>query len=333
MSDIFSLKTVNMTPELGMALKNFRIENKTTAKSIIEEFGKASSYISKLEKGDIKKVDGEFLIQLCNFITGSKNGLRQFLNKLAQNYTDYDNATKFTIMNIDDLLLDHNVPSKLVDEINSYLSSHNISVSLLTEKINSNEDIRNKEDYDNLPENLWFDKENDIDNAAIKFSLPTYYIEDFLNHKLITIHRVIAEGILYSLYKLGNKENKNDLHILALKKLESFHIFPARRVITVGQDEVEKLFSNLEPDTAEALKNVIDNLKAVTTLTKQYGAKRIKQISGNFDTDPGFFFAYMSTDITELERQDKEKKNAFLKELKELIGKYSQDDNGIEIYE
>lgn len=330
MSDIFSLKTVNMTPELGMALKNFRIENKQTAKSITEEFGKASSYISKLEKGDIKKVDGAFFIQLCDFITGSKNGLRQFLNKLAQNYTDYDNVTKFTIMNIDDLLLDHSVPSKLVDEINGYLSSHNISISQLTEKINSNEDIKNNENYDNLPENLWFNKEYDIDRAAIKFSLPTYYIEDFLNHKLITIHRVIAEGILYSLYKLGNEEAP---HYLAFKKLESFHMFPARRVITVGEEEIEKLFSNLEPDTAEALKNVIDNLKAVTTLTKQYGAKRIKQISGNFDTDSGFFFAYMSTDITELEKQDKEKKNAFLKELKELINKYSQDDNGIEIYE
>ena len=32
MSDIFSIKTVPITPELGMALKNYRIENKITAK-------------------------------------------------------------------------------------------------------------------------------------------------------------------------------------------------------------------------------------------------------------------------------------------------------------
>ena len=101
-----------------------------------------------------------------------------------------------------------------------------------------------------------------------------------------------------------------------------------------GQALTKQSFSfQLIHYTAEALKNVIDNLKAVTTLTKQYGSKKIKQISGNFDTDPGFFFAYMSTDITELEKQDKEKKNNFLKELKELVDKYSQDDNGIEIYE
>ena len=53
MSDFFSLKTVQITPELGMALKSFRIENEVTATSIVEEFSKSSSYITKLEKGEI----------------------------------------------------------------------------------------------------------------------------------------------------------------------------------------------------------------------------------------------------------------------------------------
>ena len=84
MSDIFTLQTVPLTPDIGMALKNFRIENKITAKSITEKFDRASSYISKLEKGNIKKIDGNFLIQLCNFITGTDDGLSIFLKKLAR---------------------------------------------------------------------------------------------------------------------------------------------------------------------------------------------------------------------------------------------------------
>ena len=70
MSDIFSLKTVNMTPELGMALKNFRIENKKKKKSITEEFGKASSYISKLENlkqkynSELDQVKGKKVVSL-----------------------------------------------------------------------------------------------------------------------------------------------------------------------------------------------------------------------------------------------------------------------------
>ena len=42
MSDIFTLKSIPLTPDIGMALKNFRIENKVTAKSITEKFDRAS---------------------------------------------------------------------------------------------------------------------------------------------------------------------------------------------------------------------------------------------------------------------------------------------------
>ena len=121
MSDIFTLQIVPLTPDIGMALKNFRIENKITAKSITEKFDRASSYISKLEKGDIKKIDGDFLIELCNFITGSDDGLDIFLSKLSQSYKDFTNESKTIIMNIDDLLYEYTVPSKMLDEINCYI--------------------------------------------------------------------------------------------------------------------------------------------------------------------------------------------------------------------
>lgn len=330
MSDIFTLKTVPLTPELGMALKNFRIENKVTAKSITEKFGKASSYISKLEKGDIKKIEGNLLIQLCNYITNSEDGLSDFLSRLSQNYKEFTNETKFIVMNIDDLLLEHNIPNNLILEINEYLLSHNLTITQLVDMINANGDIADREDYDKLPENIWYDKNSDIDNAAIKLVIPYVYIENLLNQKLVTIHRVIAEAILYSLYKLGKEEKP---HFAAHNKLDLYHLLPARNVIRVTPDNIDSIFGGLEPDTADALKNVASNLKLITTLTKNYGSKKIKQISNNMDEDLGFCFAYMSVDIVELEKKDKAKKQQFLNELKALIEKYSQDDTGLDIYE
>lgn len=330
MSDIFTLKTVPLTPELGMALKNFRIENKVTAKSLTEKFGKSSSYITKLEKGDIKKIEGDFLIQLCNFITGSDDGLSVFLNRSTKNYKELSNETKFIIMNIDDLLFEHTIPDKFIVDIKNYLSAHNLTITQIVEMVNSNEDICTREDYETLPINIWYDKEFDIDNASIKLAIPSIYIEDLLSWKLNTIHRVIAEAILYSLYKLG-KEDKPQY--VANDKLELYRILPARSVIRVTPDNIENIFGGLEPDTANALKNVTSGLKLITTLTKTYGAKRIKQISNNLNEDLGFCFAYMSIDIVELEKKDKEKKKQFLHELKSLIDKYSQEDTGIDIYD
>lgn len=331
MSDIFTLKTVALTPELGMAIKNFRIENKVTAKSITEEFKRASSYVSKLENGDIKKIESDFLIKLCNYITNSENGLSIFLSKLVQNFTEYTNETKFIIMNIDDLLLEHPVPTNFVSDINEYLSSHNITSAQLLNMINANEDIAERNDYKEYPENIWYNNTSDIDNASIKFVIPPEYITNLLDGKLTNIHRVIAEGILYSLYKLGKEENP---HTLACEKLDLYQLIPTRRkVYRVNTNKLDEILSDLEPDAAKAMEDVTTSLKLITTLTKNYGAKRIKQISKNMHEDLGFSFAYMSVDIVELEKKDKEKKQQFLDELKLLVEKYSQDDTGIDMYE
>lgn len=330
MSDIFTIQTVPLTPDIGMALKNFRIENKVTAKSITEKFGKASSYISKLEKGDIKKITGDFLIQLCNFITKSDNGLGFFLSKLSQSYKDFTNESKIIIMNIDDLLYEHTVPSKMIDEINGYISSHNISVPQIVETINSNEDIKDKNFYNDLPLNIWFSPNNDIDTSAIKMDIPIQYVEDLLSGKITTIHRVVAEVILYALYKCGNEENAREA---ANDKLSLYHIIPRRIIITLTSDNIEKVIGGLEPDASDALKNVIVQLRLITTVTKEYGSKRIKQICSNLGEDLGFYFAYMSLNLVELEQKDKEKKTAFLNELKSLIDKYSKEESGIDLYE
>lgn len=330
MSDIFTLQTVPLTPDIGMALKNFRIENKITAKTITEKFDKASSYISKLEKGDIKKIDSSFLIQLCNFITGSSDGLGIFLSKLSQSYKDFPNESKIIIMNLDDLLYEYTVPSKMIKEINRYITLHNISISTIVATINSNNDIAARDDYNDLPLNIWYSPNDDIDNAAIKMSMPLSYVENLLSGKIITIHRVIAEAILYALYQCGKEKNARDI---ANDKLKLYHIIPRRVVITLTPDNIENIFGGLEPDTSDALKDVIMQLRLITTVTKEYGSKRIKQICNNLGEDLGFCFAYMSLNLVELEQKDKEKKKEFLNDLKSLIDKYSAPESGIDIYE
>lgn len=329
MNDIFTLQTVPLTPDIGMALKNFRIENKITAKSITEKFDRASSYISKLEKGDIKKIDGNFLIQLCDFITGSDDGLSIFLKKLAQSYKDFTDESKIIIMNIDDLLYEHNVSSKLIEEINGYVSQHNIPVSKIVKTINSNSDIADRNYYNDLPLNIWYSP-NNIDNAAIKISMPLSYVEDLLSGKITTIHRVIAEVVLYALYKCGNEKNPRGV---ANNVLNLYRIVPQRSIIGLSTKNVDNIYNGLEPDTSVALKSVITDLHLITAATDEYGSKRIKQLYYNLSQDLGFCFAYMTLNLVDIGKKDKEKKKEFLNELKALIDKYSKEDSGIDLYE
>lgn len=332
MSDIFTLESIPLTQELGMALKNFRIEKSVTAKSIVEQFDKASSYISKLEKGDIKKIDTNFLIELCNFISGSNEGIKDFLTMLAPKYTDFCNETKLIIMNIDDLVIEHNLSTSFVTDINNYLKDHNISFSELVKEINNNNDIIDSPGYDTASDNQWYTIDNDIDNARIKLCIPISYMEDLLIGKMQTIHGVIAEGILYALYRLGNEKNPQ---LLANSKLKIYRIFRMRgsNIVAVNDDNFESLFGGLEPDDAKALKNITSGLKIITAVAKEYGSKRIQQIEKNMGEDLSFYFAYMSTDLIKLEKKSKQSKKQFFSELKELIEKHSKADDSIDFYE
>ena len=327
---MFTLKTVSVTEELGIALKNFRISHRITGKRIIEEFGKSTSYLTKLEKGSIKKIDGLFLVQLCNYIEGSDNGLKLFLEKLSQDYSSYSNETKFAIMNIDDLLLEHSVSIDFISNINNYASKKNIAVADLVKEINANNDIADWEDFNTMPENIWYNKNFDIDAAAIKLVIPADYIENLLNGNVKSIHRVIAEVILYSLYKLGEEEHPHDK---AYDELKLYGLLPTRIIKQMAQDNMKDTFEGLEPDMIVALQNIIDGFKFVLLAAKPYGTRRLKQISYNMNGDLGFSLAYMSMPIIELEKRDRPQKEKFLKELSELIKEYSKEDTGINIYE
>lgn len=335
MNDIFSLKIVPITPEFGMALKNFRIENEITAKAIVTEFSKSSSYITKLEKGDIKKIEADFLIKLCNFITKTDVGLHMFLSKIARRYPEYSDETKLIIHNIDTLLVDHSVSASFIADINTYMSNHEITVEQLVAKINANEDLINHPAFSTAPTNEWVipDPNNPAD-TFIKLNIPFSYVENFLNGALDTIHYTIAEAILYALYRLGQEDEPR---ALANSKLQVnlIHLCVGPNIIAVNDKNMDNLFGGLSIESSIALQEITSALKLITTLTQGdgYGPKHIQQINANLQADLGFSFAYMSIDLEKLISKDKEKKKEFLKELKLLIEKYAQGETGLDIYE
>ena len=337
MSDIFSLKSVPLNAELGMALKNFRIENKVTARSIVEQLGKASSYISKLEKGDIKKIDGELFTTICNLISGSDDGLQKFMNKTASSFNSYSDETKLTLINIDDLLIEHPMPSELLQEIKEYILKHNISIAALSNKINANVTITDYPGYASAPLNQWINYEDDNSkyDMYIKLYIPIDYLNDLISGNISFIHSIIAEAILTSMYSFVMND-LDEARKFAHSKLTLYNILRScgGNVVEITDSNFDGLFGGVEPGVAETLTSITSELKLISTLTKKdgYGLNKLKQIQNNLITDIAFYFAYMSLDTTGLKQKSMTKKQDFLDELKALIQKYSSDSDGIDLY-
>lgn len=330
MSDIFTIKTINVTPMLGMCFKSFRIKNDITAKSITEHFNRANSYISKFEKGDIKKIDTDFFSDLCNFISKSDFGIAKFLEEAAKSKNDWDIDTHVSILNLDDLLIEYPVTESLLQDITNYMNKNNISISKLLKRINDNIEIRKMSNYDTCPTNQYF---ADSKSIAIKFQIPYDYLNDLLQSNIISVHRVILEGILYNMFTLGKEDKARSLAATILREHNMERIADPEIVIYKSTEETRR---NLPKDVKQNIAYIIKSLEAIFTLAndKEYVSKRLRLIKENFSDNMGFSFAFMSSDLSALNRCSSEQKQAFLNDVKKLINKYSSESiDELDIYE
>lgn len=232
-------------------------------------------------------------------------------------------------MNIDDLLCLHSVEPEFIEHIKIHLNKNNLSESDLINKINYNDDICNYEGYSDFIENEWLLKDNDIDKAFIKFNISNEYMHNLLNGNIKYINCVIAEGILYNLYLLIDIGDK--ARIQAIDNLKRFNIIRYRncRIISIDAKtndyhELDNYFGGLEPQVSTSLRNITTQLRIITTLSKDVGAKRINIIDKNCEDDLGFYFAFISPDLSEIMKKSNTTKRNFLADLKQLITKYSE---------
>lgn len=333
MMDQYTLENVQITEEFGRALKTLRTANKVSGKAIADAIGKSQAYISKLERGGIKSINSEAFISYCNNSTKSDKGVQQFIKTVSDENKNLPLIAEVSLTNIDDLLVFHKVPQELIKDISDYMAESNLSAIDVAKRVNENASISDLPYYNSLPENLWYCAGDSYDDIVIRMHLSSEYVEKFLSGKIEHIHRVIAEAILYAMYSFsyGSQEARET----ANSKLVASRIlrFRGQNVILANSQNVERIFGNLSPETADALTDIITGLKVISGLRHDTTGNGIRKIRSNFTNDPGFYYAIMSTDYSDLRDKSKDLKQEFLNEMRQLIQKYSKKEDNIELYE
>ena len=198
----------DVTSELASVIKSTRIANNVTAKSIAEHVGKSQSYISKLEKGDIKSIEQSELISIFRFILGSEEAFQDFLNKslskiissVALRYNDDEINEQFWYLNFDQVLRLIPIPEKMIDDLSEKIKDNNISIEYLCERINGNESISPEvADLDSYPYNTWFPlvEDGEIKSRSIKMKVSKSEIYDILNKDKLSTNYVTMLSIVY----------------------------------------------------------------------------------------------------------------------------------------
>lgn len=337
----------DVTPILAEGIRMSRIQNGIASKDVAAVLYRSPTYISKLERGDIKTIDAEELTSILHYVirgTGEKKltlseKLEILVSNLAPRYKPEEIERELWLENYDWIICVHPVPPELPAAIQSVMKEKRISVETLHTAINSNAELPQELQNDgSLPFNQWLNyiEGGTLKNHFIKLSIPLADITDFLEGQRSTANYLLAFVIVRFSRWLANNpdearicdERGAELHTYTVRFLDGYHFSSnsdkrkqkrnAERAMLL-----EKLYDgneNLLPT------GVMDELPGLLGTMPQENIESLlrtmQRLSVNLDWDPAFMRKLMSLPFSELEGLSYSNKRQLLSKIEDLIQSY-----------
>ena len=319
------MDTIYFNVELGDILRTFRKSYNKTSASVADVIKKKAPYLSKLESGQVKKIASTDFIKICNYITDSEKGIELFIDTaFKKDNINYSDDTFITLTNIDEVLYQFPTPQDLAKYLSQYIKEYNIDIKDIVLELNSNKELSDlpNEFYKSMIPNLWY-KNPENQGCSIKLDISEILVVDFFSGQLEKTNYVFLYALLYTIYKVNNVP-ADTAQIKANDILKEHHIYKLRTTKHITAKDLPQVFGDLDPQVEKDFNSVLETLKFILFVSQNKGGnKRINTIKNNLQKDMGYTFAFMSTDISTICDLSRDKKMAFLKDLKVLVDKYS----------
>ena len=316
---------VAITKQLGEAIKELRVSQKVKSKNISNAINKSPTYISKLENGDIKKIDYKDLMIIFHTIFSDKNTFQnkfeEFIGKCSIKLAEAEK--QLWLLNID--MVERQIPiePELIDYCNDQLNKINVSAKQVVARINLNEDISNI-DFSKYQKNFfYFSNDN---NAFVIMDVKLEEIEKILSKDITTSNYVTMESFLYNLLKfvIPDFEQAHKKTIDVLTHFKFYSILEKQKLLkqTHSSEEVDLLLTDFEKVNNDAKHKIDHYISEFSTLNIKYTNEKLLALSKSFEVDPSLAIAYIGIDISPLKDLSTENKRAFLNDITKLVKQY-----------
>lgn len=336
-----------VTYELASTLKSIRIQYNVTAKSVAEYIGKSQSYISKLEKAEIKTIEEEELTKIFKFIyQGVENGqesldsiLEKVYGTIELRFSDEEIKSQTWWDTYDTVRRRIPVPTELVEDIVRRMKAINLSSTVLCDRINANEaispDVKNDDRY---PFNEWhaYVRNHHVDFYFIKVKIEQEYIDRLLNKEIVGTNYITMLAIAFYLHKIEKfgtqvaitTEENTNLNTIARDYLNSFKFFSISEKyklsrLAKSKEEKEALVSSFDRENQELVNKIIFSYKVYSDIDIQHSNKVFEDVVENLNWDLSFMMAISSLKFSELKDISFTNKKSLLNEIRILIKKYN----------
>ena len=210
------------------------------------------------------------------------------------------------------------------------------------EKINANEALSEEEINDeSIKPNVWYTASTD-GKTSIKMRISEKTLSNILDKKMLSSPYVFIFCILYYLLKIekyGTSIKIEDSQIRQLnqevKSILNSHkfysIIERRNIVgqAQSQEEIHNLLSSFDNDNAKLIGDILSELKFASDMDIRITNDRLTGFLKNLSTDVWFTLRLISLEYHLLESVDMSQRKEFLKEVDELIKKYTDTQKNI----
>ncbi len=319
---------VNMTIELGNAIKELRAANKVRSKDISSAINKSPTYVSKLEHGEIQKIDYDDLMKIFHTIFPDERSFEtkfeEFIGKCTLKYSEDEREREVWLQNFDTVYRKIPVPSELVDYCNEQLAQMKVSITEVVARVNLNEDIKKYNlDLTKYKKNInyWENEHN-----FILMDIDLDVMQKILSKEIVVTNYVTMESFIYNLlkYTITDFEQAHLQAIEILTKFKFYSIVAKSRKLheTHSKEEADAILTDFDKVNQSVRNRINHHIGKFTTLDIKYANEKLAALSNNFDADPSLTIAYLGINLSSLKDLDVETKRSFLKDISDLIKKY-----------
>lgn len=329
-----------ITPELSTLIKTMRGQNGISSKELAASIQKSPSYISKLEAGNVRKIQKEDLTNILEFVSPGEDFYGEKLPALIH--------TLFSFMDPDRLMaqswllqydiIERPVPAnqELAEELQKRILNSGISPDELTDLINLNPDssASKKIPVNEVQTVEWDSGEFFYIHAYVEKTV----VEQLSRGKPVLTNYNSLYSIVYYLFRLQDygRERKEDIppalasRILA-ETTEFLEFYNIHTLTGYGQVLMSRDFQNRQLGILDTINlnnpnsviHILSDLQLAEANNPEETSRALTRLSESMDWDPAFMLKLMGFPFARLEGLSYHYKKELLEKILDLLNKYA----------
>lgn len=330
----------SVTPELAILLKTIRTKNGISAKDLAENVGKSSSYISKLESGDVKNIQKELLTSILTYITEGTDFFGECLPEAVTILNTFIEPERMTsqawLLQYDVVDRPIHVPPEMVDDLSNRMDAAGFTIHEIVNYANENVD---SEMDSRFPENTVLSMPYEEGNRLlVRMNFQVEEIEELFSKKRVTTNYMTLNSLAFTIFRateFGMTETKlppdQAVEVLrstsALMELYNVHSLTGFSHMLSSNEFIERQkpmawpYENIENSALNEAVRIFNEAMDHDALNTK---KALDSFLDALNWDPAFMMKLMSLPFSELEGLSFQNKKQLLEELFIVVDKYNR---------